>query len=110
MEAWSRRSDMSLEGIGKGHVLLEPGLIGWLGPKRKLGWAFLASASSAVRVQSRQQHPKHRPHQRKQSFHVSLRGQPRVLCKVLVEAKSVAANPVEPPLCLRQPVTVGKPS
>ena len=86
-------------------------MIGWLGPKRKLGWAFLASASSAVRFQSRQQHPKHRPHQRKQSFHVSLRGQPRVLCKVLVEAKSVeAANPVEPPLCLRQPVTLGKPS
>ena len=34
-----------------------------------------------------------------------------MLCKVLVEAKSVeAANPVEPPLCLRQPVTLGKPS
>ena len=112
MEDWSRRSDMSLEGIGKGHVLLEPGLIGWLGPKRKLGWAFLASASSAVRVESRQhQHPKQRPDQGKQSFHVSLRGRPRVLCKVLVEAKSVeAANPVEPPLCLRQPVTLGKPS
>ena len=69
MEAWSRRSDMSLEGIGKGHVLLEPGLIGWLGRKRKLGWAFLASVHP-VRFQSRQ-HPKHRPHQRKQSFHVS---------------------------------------
>ena len=33
-----------------------------------------------------------------------------MLCKVLVEAKSVAANPVELPLCLRQPVTLGKPS
>ena len=53
MEAWSRRSDMSLEGIGKGHVLLEPGLIGWLGRKRKLGWAFLASVHP-VRFQSRQ--------------------------------------------------------
>ena len=28
--------------------------------------------------------------------------------KVLAEAK-VLANPVEPPLCLRQPVTLGKP-
>ena len=32
-----------------------------------------------------------------------------MLGKVLAEAK-VLANPVEPPLCLRQPVTLGKPS
>ena len=56
MEDWSRRSDVSLEGIGKGHVLLEPGLLaGWVGKGSLAGpfWPLSTlSASSHASIQS----------------------------------------------------------
>ena len=56
MEDWSRRSDVSLEGIGKGHVLLEPGLLaGWVGKGSLAGpfWPLSTlSASSHAKASS----------------------------------------------------------